>query len=167
LSQLRINLEAQVIDECPQYVYIRTREVISNLSTGQLHHESVPMPSKPDTELTIRCRPGALRNDELAAEISALLRELATPDTELSFAAAQKGLSAEEFDGAGVSVDQPAKGFGPDVVIIITLVAPSINHALKSAWDEVILPAIKSRLGSDAVGKEVEGGSEQDQIEAR
>jgi hypothetical protein len=108
------------------------------------------------TEFTLRCRPGALRNDELVHEISTILQELSTPHTNLSDTAAELGVLPGEFSGAEALINQPSQGFDPDVAILITVTAPSINHVLKSVWDQIILPAIKSRLGPDAIGKEIE-----------
>lgn len=113
------------------------------------------------TRLNLRYEPGAVSIDDLQAEISSALEELADPDSDLARAASGIGIATGEFAGAEGSVDQEGKGFG-DVIILITIFAPAANHAIRNVWDEIIWPRIKSRLGADAIGAEAEeGDSEQ------
>ena len=89
-----------------------------------------------------------------------------------SLAGTTGGLSGHVLDsltqvpiaGARVTVDQEGSGFG-DVIVIFAILAPSANHALKSIWDQLLLPRIKSRLGADAVGEEVEEDSDDEVAE--
>jgi len=90
------------------------------------------------------------------------LKDLADPASDLAQSASGIGVSTGEFAGAEGSVDQEGKGFG-DVIVLITIFAPAANHVIRNVWDEMIWPRIKSRLGADAIGNEVEeGDNEQD-----
>ncbi len=109
------------------------------------------------TGLTLRYQPGAASLDDLQTEISSALEDLRDPDSDLARDASGLGFSSNEFAGAEGSIDQEGKGFG-DVIIFITIFAPAANHVIKNVWDEVIWPRIKSRLGADAVGNELEEG---------
>jgi hypothetical protein len=114
------------------------------------------------TRLIIRFQSGASNVNDLKAELASALEELADPGSDLARLASGIGIAAREFADARGSVDQEGKGFG-DVVVIIAIFAPAANHALRNVWDEVIWPRLKSRLGADAVGEELEGAdSDQD-----
>ena len=63
-------------------------------------------------------------------------------------------MALEEFAEAEGSVDQEGKGFG-DVVVIVALFAPALNHSLRTVWDDLLWPRIKGILGADALGDEV------------
>lgn len=105
--------------------------------------------------LNLRYQPGASNIDDLQAEISSALEDIADPKSDLGQIASGIGISPGEFARATGSVDQEGKGFG-DVIVLITIFAPAANHALRDVWDQVIWPRIKSRLGADAIGNEVE-----------
>jgi hypothetical protein len=105
--------------------------------------------------LNLQYRPGAATIDDLQAEISSALRELGDPDSDLSRSASDLGITSDEFTRAEASVNQEGKGFG-DVLIVVAIFAPAVNHALRSVWDDLIWPRVKSRLGADAIGDEVE-----------
>ena len=107
-------------------------------------------------KLTLRYRPGAVSNDDLAAGISSVLSDLREPDSDLSRAASNLEVPASALHHATASVEQQGKGFGVDVILLITILAPAENHILKSLWDNVILPHIRSLLGADAVGSQVD-----------
>jgi hypothetical protein len=109
------------------------------------------------TRLIVRFRPGASSVNDLEAELTSALEELADPGSDLARLASGIGIAAPEFADARGSVDQEGKGFG-DVVVLIAIFAPAANHALRNVWDEVIWPRLKSRLGADAIGDEIEGG---------
>ena len=106
---------------------------------------------------------GGASIEELQEEISRILAELGDPDSELSRVASERGIASHEFAGSQGIVDQEGKGFG-DVVVAIVILAPSINHAVRNIWDDLIWPSLRSRLGADAVGSEVDSdeGAEQD-----
>jgi hypothetical protein len=101
--------------------------------------------------VTLRFRSGAASVRDLQAEVSSALAELADPDSGLAQAAAGLGMAPHEFAGASGSVEQEGKGFG-DVIMIVAILAPAANHALRNVWDDLVWPKIKSRLGADALG---------------
>lgn len=113
------------------------------------------MPKTDQIRLNLRYQPGAVNIDDLQAEISSALEELADPGSDLAQVASGLGIASSEFAGAEGSVDQEGKGFG-DVIVLIAIFAPAANHALRNVWDEVLWPRIKSRLGADAIGHEVD-----------
>jgi hypothetical protein len=58
-------------------------------------------------------------------------------------------------------VEEEGKGFG-DVIVLVAIFAPAANHAIRTLWDDLILPRIKSRLGADAVGEELADDEDED-----
>ena len=106
------------------------------------------------TRLTLRFGSAGVNLDDLESAVSSLFAELRDPGTEIAQAAAAIGMAAEEFAEAGGSVDQEGKGFG-DVIVIVALFAPTLNHSLRTVWDDLLLPRIKRRLGADALRDEV------------
>jgi hypothetical protein len=120
------------------------------------------MPKSDQTRLSLRYKAGESDSDELQAEITTALEELADPGSDLARSASGLGIAVSEFAGAESSVDQAGSGFG-DVIVVIAIFAPAANHALRNVWDEVIWPRLKSQLGADALGDEVDkGDSDQD-----
>jgi hypothetical protein len=90
--------------------------------------------------------------DDLQAEISSALEELADPASGFAGQASADGFDSSEFARAEVSVMDDAKGFG-DVVVLVAIFAPAATHALNKVWDDLIWPRVKSRLGGDALGE--------------
>ena len=115
------------------------------------------MPKMDETRLNIRYKAGESGVDELQAEITSALEELADPNSDLARGTSGTGFTVNEFSGAKCFVEQEGKGFG-DVIVVIAIFAPAANHALRNVWDEAIWPRLKSRLGADAVGDEVDEG---------
>ena len=106
------------------------------------------------TRLTLQFRSASVSLDDLESAVSSLFEGLRDPDTEIAQAAARIGMAPEEFAEAEGSVDQEGKGFG-DVVVIVALFAPALNHSLRTVWDDLLWPRIKGILGADALGDEV------------
>ena len=106
------------------------------------------------TRLTLEFRSASVSLDDLESMVSSLFGGLRDPDTEIAQAAVRIGMAPEEFAGAEGSVDQPGKGFG-DVVVIVALFAPALNHSLRTVWDDLLWPRMKRVLGADALGDEV------------
>lgn len=102
--------------------------------------------------ISLHFRGGAADLDDLRTEISSALRELADPTTSLAHQASAAGFNPAEFADAEASVTEDAKGFG-EVLILVTIAAPAVTHALNKVWDDLIWPRIKSRLGGDALGE--------------
>ena len=73
-------------------------------------------------------------------------------------------MAPEEFAEADGSVDQEGKGFG-DVVVIVALVAPALNHSLRNVWDDLLWPGIKRALGADALGDELADDDDEETAE--
>jgi hypothetical protein len=106
------------------------------------------------TRLTLRFSSAGANLDDLESAVASLLNELRDPRTEIAQAAGHIGIAPEEFAGAEGSVDQEGKGFG-DVIVIVALIAPTINHSLRNVWDDLLWPHIKRALGADALGDEL------------
>lgn len=106
-----------------------------------------------EVNLNLRYELGTASVYELETEIGEAIRELADSHSDLASAAAAHGIAPDAFAGASASVDQEGKGFA-EVVVLIAIFAPAANHALRTLWDELVLPRVKSRLGVDAVGGE-------------
>ena len=116
------------------------------------------------TRLTLRFRSARVSLDGLESAISSLFEGLRDPDTEIAQAAARLGMAPEEFAEAKGSVDQEGKGFG-DVIVILALFAPTLNHSLRTVWDDLLLPRIKRALGADALGDELVEGENKEATE--
>jgi hypothetical protein len=108
--------------------------------------------------IDLRFGPGAADATDLENEISSALAELADQATDPGALASSLGLNTMEFIGARVEVSKSAKGFG-EIALLIAIVAPAATHALNKAWDDIIWPRVKSRLGADAVGPRQEDHS--------
>jgi hypothetical protein len=106
------------------------------------------------TRLTLRFRSASVSLDDLEVAVSSLLEGLRDPGTDVAQAAARIGMMPEEFVEAEGSVDQEGKGFG-DIVVIVALFAPALNHSLRTVWDDLLWPRIKAALGADALGDEL------------
>lgn len=102
--------------------------------------------------LSLRFQGAAASINDIRAEISAALNELADPASSLAGEASTAGFNSAEFINAESTVDEDAKGFG-ELVILVMIVAPAATHALNKVWDDVIWPRIRSRLGEDALGE--------------
>jgi hypothetical protein len=90
--------------------------------------------------------------EDIEAEISSIMAELADPASEPAQSAADAGLDPADMSGAQVAVAKESKGFGP-VAIVIAIAVPVAAHIVNKFWDDVIWPRIKDRLGADSVGK--------------
>ena len=105
-----------------------------------------------DQGSTLRFLGGAAEAEDLEAEVTSVLRDLADPNSEISGLARAVGLNPDDVAGAGVKVTKQAKGFGP-VVILVAITVPVASHIVNQFWDDVIWPRIRGALGADAVGK--------------
>lgn len=100
---------------------------------------------------------GRLSRDELRDELDELWAELASGSLQSTLE--EVGLEPDEIATLGsaganrVTVDQPGEALGEAAVIIVAF-APTISHFAQTLWDEVLLPRIKTRRGSDALGRE-------------
>jgi hypothetical protein len=110
--------------------------------------------SEPHTTV-LRFEPGTSRPGQLEEEISAMLLELADSSSELAERAKEDGFTPQSFTGAHVEVTQEGKGFG-EVVILVAIGSSVAGHMIEKAWDDLIWPRIKGRLGADALGKKIE-----------
>jgi hypothetical protein len=116
--------------------------------------------------LTLRFRSASVSLDDLEGTVSSLFAGLRDPGTEIARDAAGMGMVPAEFDGAGGVVDQDGKGFG-DVVVVVALFAPTINHSLRTVWDDLLWPHIKRALGADALGDEAPASEpDEDELDA-
>jgi hypothetical protein len=93
--------------------------------------------------------------EDIEAEISSIVAELADPASEAAQSAANAGLNPADMSGARVDVAKEGKGFGP-VAIVIAIAVPVAAHIVNKFWDDVIWPRIKDKLGADSVGKRVQ-----------
>jgi hypothetical protein len=107
-------------------------------------------------QIGLRFASGAADVYDLKSEISAILAELGDPATEVARSASAFGLDISEFRAAQVDVSKEAKGFG-DIALLILITAPAATHVLNKAWDDIIWPRIKARLGADALGRRDRG----------
>ena len=101
--------------------------------------------------VNLRFRSGAAGMADISAELSAILAELADPQSQATKAASDLGYTPSQFEGAKATVSQEAKGFG-EIALLIIIAAPTATHILNKAWDDVIWPIFKSRLGADSIG---------------
>ena len=94
--------------------------------------------------------------EALRDEIQAFWDELPT-NAELRREVEGAGLdlvAVGELDSAtAIVVEKEGEGFDPATVAIIVAFAPAGVHMLDSLWDEVIVPWIRRRRGSDALGR--------------
>jgi hypothetical protein len=122
------------------------------------------MPEIDNNSLILRFRSASVPVEDLQAALSATLAELRDPESELARAAAGSGIKSEEFLALEGSVTQKGKGFG-DVIVVVAILAPALNHSLRDVWDDLVWPQIKSLLGADAVGAEVADDDSDDAAE--
>jgi hypothetical protein len=116
------------------------------------------------TRLTLRFTSASVSLDDLESTVSSLFDGLRDPDTEIARAAARIGMTPEEFAEAEGSVDQEGKGFG-DVIVIVALFAPALNHSLRNVWDDLLWPRVKRVLGADALGDELADDDDEEAAE--
>jgi hypothetical protein len=109
-----------------------------------------------DQRSTLRFVGGAAEAEDLEAEITSVLLDLADPNSEATGLARAAGLNPDDLAGAEARVTKEAKGFGP-VVILVAIAVPVASHIINQFWDDVIWPRIKGTLGADAIGKSDEG----------
>jgi hypothetical protein len=84
-----------------------------------------------------------------------VLAEMADPSTELTRQAAAAGIDPADL-GTEATVTDPAAGFDPITILIVVLTSAGtgVGKGLATrAWDEILGPAIKDRLGIDSIGK--------------
>ena len=105
--------------------------------------------------VSLRFAGGAAEAEDLEAEISSVLQELANPASDVARAAVAAGLSPSDLVGAHATVRQEGKGFGP-VVILVAIAVPVAAHIVNKFWDDVIWPHISGSLGADALGEREE-----------
>jgi hypothetical protein len=106
----------------------------------------------PDEEL-VYAR-GQLSIAELNREVESFWGELGVSD-DLKAKLAAHEVDANELlrlpPAEAVIITSDSAGIDPGSIALIIAFAPSVNHALKSAWDTVILPWIRHRRGEDAI----------------
>jgi hypothetical protein len=105
-----------------------------------------------ENKLKLRFSAGEVAAENLETEISSILSEFADPESDATLSAIAAGLSPAAMKGAQATVKKEAKGFAP-VAILIVIAAPVAVHTIDKFWDDVIWPRVRSRLGSDALGK--------------
>ena len=97
---------------------------------------------------------GQLSVAELNREVESFWSELQVSD-DLKNKLAAHEVSADDLlqlsPGEAVSIRSASAGIDPGTVAIVIAFAPPVNHALKSAWNTVILPWIRRRRGEDAI----------------
>ncbi len=97
---------------------------------------------------------GQLSVAELNREVASFWSELQVSD-DLKARLAAHEVGADELlrlsPAEAISITPASAGIDPGTVALIVAFAPSVNHALKSAWDNVILPWIRRRRGLDAI----------------
>jgi hypothetical protein len=108
-----------------------------------------------ESGVNLRFAGGAADAEDLEAEISSILHELADPASDVARSAVAVGLSPSDLAGARVTVSQEGKGFGP-VMILVAIAVPVAAHIVNKFWDDVIWPRIRGRLGADALGEREE-----------
>jgi hypothetical protein len=123
------------------------------------------MSETPQSRLTLRFTSAGVNLDDLESAIASLFEGLRDPGNEIGQAAARIGIGPDEFAEAEGSVDQEGKGFG-DIVVVVALFAPTLNHSLRTVWDDLLWPRIKGALGVDALGDEAADGDEDEDEDA-
>lgn len=99
-------------------------------------------------KITLRFEPGSASVDEIDQEISAVFKEI--------FDRGQSGTQRDDLSSlaaGSVIVHEDGKGFGDAVLILIEFITGASVHMVDKAWDELIWPRIKARLGADALGE--------------
>jgi hypothetical protein len=99
---------------------------------------------------------GRITRDELRGELEAFWGELRTSG-ELREEVRAAEIDPDELlgldPGTAVEVRQDGEPIG-EVVAIVIVFGPTINHVAQSLWDEVVLPWLRRRRGGDALGPE-------------
>ena len=99
---------------------------------------------------------GGLSAQELQTEIDRLWREMreSSEQAELTAAGVDREALAQ-LEEVPIRVYAEAAGIDPSsVMLTIVFAAPTDSRGLKSLWATVLLPRIRQRWGSDAVGAE-------------
>ena len=101
---------------------------------------------------------GQLSIVELNREVESFWSELRASD-DLKAELGAHGASADEIlqlpPADAIHITAGSAGIDPALVTLIVAFAPSVNHALKSAWDSVIIPWIRRRRGEDAIKESI------------
>ena len=105
-------------------------------------------------ELALEIEAGNAKPQEVEDALRQALAEMADPSSELGQQAAAIGIDPAELGGS-VNVTEPTAGFDPGTILLIILggMATGAGKALANkAWDEILGPVLKDRLGLDSIG---------------
>lgn len=100
------------------------------------------------------------RGDTGAAEIQAavddVLAALADPGSDTARVAREAGLDPAQLDGAAVEVREGKQGAEPILTTIVVGIAVKVgSSAVEALWRRVIWPALRRRLGTGALGRQL------------
>ncbi len=96
----------------------------------------------------IEFHPGEATGDMVRQAWIEVLGDLSTPGSEARVEAERLDVDVTALASASVEVDERDHDFG--VTILVTIAAPVAVHALKTLWDDIVRPRIRSRFGVDA-----------------
>ena len=106
-------------------------------------------------ELTLEIEAGNAKPQEVEDALRQALAEMADPSSELGRKAVAVGIDPAEL-GSSVQVIAPKPGFDPVTILLVILggLATGVGEGLANkAWDEILGPALKERVGLDSIGR--------------
>lgn len=96
----------------------------------------------------IEFHPGEATGDIVRQAWMEVLAELSTPGSEARVEAERLDVDVTALTSASVEVHERDNDFG--ATILVSIAAPIALHALKTLWDDIVRPRIRSRFGVDA-----------------
>jgi len=106
----------------------------------------------PNTQRRAR---GSLSAPDLDREVAEFWQELRVQD-DLRSRAAELDIDVDSLlaltPDQAITITPDSAGLDPASIALIVAFAPTANHVIKSAWDNIIVPWIRKRRGKDAIG---------------
>ncbi len=111
----------------------------------------------------IEYEPGQRSAAQLRSDVETFWNALRT-DAELRSEIESAGLDLTELESLdsqkAITIRPAGAGFDPATIGILVIFAPTANRVLQDLWTTVLLPRIRRRWGSDAIGRERRDGEQ-------
>jgi hypothetical protein len=112
---------------------------------------------QPVSSSELRFRYGQASASELQALVDDILTELRDQTSETALQAREAGLDPSVLGDADISIHGEQGGLDPVLTtILVGITIQGGSNLAREFWDAVILPRLRRRLGTTALGAEVE-----------
>jgi hypothetical protein len=114
---------------------------------------------------TLEIEANKAKPQEIEGALRRALAEMADPSTAVGQMAAASSIDPAQV-GTEVTVSEPTAGFDPGTILVVVLggVSAGAGKAVANkAWDEILGPVLKDRLGLDSIGRRKKSKDDDDQ----